>query len=225
VTGKAGVTKWILSAVSQQYYLGSFDGRVFHPDSEKLAGHQGKGYYAAQTFSNLPGRRVIMFWLQSPTPGMPFNQAMSVPWEVTLQTTAEGLRLCYTPVRELEALRAKKHDLMHGNAEGELFDIEMSLTPKAGTVTELSVRGIPIQYTASTQELRCQDLKARVPLLAGKLKMRILVDRTSIEIVAGQGQVLMPVPILLTDHPREVKLRLDGEVDYAWAYEMTSAWK
>jgi sucrose-6-phosphate hydrolase SacC (GH32 family) len=226
MTGKAGITKWILSAASQHYYIGSFDGKVFHPESEKLVGHQGKGYYAAQTFSNLPvGRRVIIFWLQSSTPGMPFNQAMSVPWELTLQCTPDGLRLCYAPVRELESLRGKKYDLTHGRARGELFDVEVSLTPKPGRVTELIIRGVPIEYITDTQELHCQELKTRVPLIDGKLRIRILADRTSLEIVASQGQVLMPVPVPLADRPREVEFHAGGEVEYAWAYEMASAWK
>jgi fructan beta-fructosidase len=226
VVGESGVTKWVLSAASQQHYIGTFDGKVFRAESEKLLGHQGKGYYAAQTFSNLPnGRRVIMFWLQTSTPGMPFNQAMSVPWEVTLQRTPDGLRLCYAPVRELESLRGNKHDLMRGNAQGELLDIEISVTPKSEMVTELSIRGVPIRYTTDTHELSCQDLKAKVPLVDGKLKLRVLADRTSLEIVAGQGQVLVPVPILLTERPREVKFHAGGEVHYAQAYEMSSAWK
>jgi fructan beta-fructosidase len=226
VAGEPGITKWILSAASQEYYVGSFDGKLFRPESPKLRGHQGKGYYAAQTFSNMPeGRRVILFWLQSPTPGMPFNQAMSIPWEVSLQQTPEGLRLCYAPVRELETLHGRQFDLTQGAAQGELLDVEISLTPKPGTVTELTLRGVSIQYDADKRELRCQDSKAMVPLVAGKFKLRVLADRSSLEIVAGQGQVLMPVPILLTDHPREVRFRAGGEVEYARAFEMTSAWK
>ena len=35
---------------------------------------------------------------------MPFNQQMSFPRVLTLRTTAEGVRLCMTPVREIERL-------------------------------------------------------------------------------------------------------------------------
>src|SRR5262249_46710322 len=108
--GDAPKKKWILTAANHEYQVGSFDGTTFRPETPKLSGHRGKGFYAAQTYSDIPakdGRRIQIGWLQAPSPGMPFNQAMSVPLDVKLVSTKDGARLTWNPVREVEALRSK----------------------------------------------------------------------------------------------------------------------
>lgn len=226
VEGKPGVTKWILSAASQEYVIGQFDGRQFTPETPKIKGHYGNGYYAAQTFSQTPdGRRVILFWMQAATPGMPFNQALSLPMEVSLRPTPEGLRLCYQPVQELNQLRVKKHDLSNGEAQVELADLDICVRPKAGTVTKLSVRGVVVEYDVDQHELRCERMKAKVPLVDGKLNLRVILDRTSLEIMTGQGEMLMPVPYLFADRTRTIQLETTGTIDHADVHELQSIWK
>ena len=226
VAGKPGETRWILSAASQEYVIGQFDGKQYKAETDKIKGHYGKGYYAAQTFSQMPDdRRVILFWMQSATPGMPFNQAMSIPYEVSLRSTPAGLRLCYEPVRELQQLRTKKHDLAQGEMEAEFADIEIRVRPQAGSITELFVRGVAVQYEVDKKELRCQGMKAQVPLVDGKLQLRVVLDRTSLEIIASQGEVLMPIPYLFADKPRIIQLRAAGTIEQAHVHELHSIWK
>ena len=95
--------KWVLTAASSEYMVGAFDGKTFTPETPKLKGHLGRGFYAAQTFSHEPKGRVVQIgWLQTATPGMPFNQAMSLPLELKLRQTAAGPRLTWQPVEELK---------------------------------------------------------------------------------------------------------------------------
>lgn len=83
--------------------------RHLHAGTRKLPGHRGKGFYAAQTFSHDPkGRTVQIGWFQTATPGMPFNQSMTVPLELSLKTTAEGPRLAWRPVEELSRTAKRK---------------------------------------------------------------------------------------------------------------------
>ena len=80
--GDAAKTKWVLTAASSEYMVGDFDGTTFKPLTKKLPGHRGAGFYAAQTFSDVPpknGRRIQIGWGQMPSPGMPFNQMMCFP--------------------------------------------------------------------------------------------------------------------------------------------------
>ena len=96
VDGDASKMKWVLTAASSEYMVGSFDGKTFTPETPKLPGHRGKGFYAAQTFSNEPKGRVLRIgWLQTTTPNMPFNQGMSLPVERSLRQTPEGPRLAW----------------------------------------------------------------------------------------------------------------------------------
>ena len=112
VDGDAANKKWVLTAASSEYMVGTFDGTTFTPETPKLPGHRGRGFYAAQTFSDIPandGRRIQIGWFQTETPGMPFNQSMTIPLELKLTATPEGPRLTWTPVKELASLRAKSH--------------------------------------------------------------------------------------------------------------------
>ena len=91
VDGKRREKLWVLTAASSEYRLGTFDGRQFTPQTPMLPGHRGNAFYAAQTYSDIPardGRRIQIGWGRIATPGMPFNQMMTFPCELTLRSTA-----------------------------------------------------------------------------------------------------------------------------------------
>lgn len=74
--GDGSKKKWVLTAASSEYLVGTFDGKTFTPETPKLPGHRGRGFYAAQTYSDISdsdGRRIQIGWLQAPSPGMSFN--------------------------------------------------------------------------------------------------------------------------------------------------------
>src|SRR5439155_10796040 len=91
--GDASKSRWVLSAADGRYLLGSFDGTEFKPEGAKQAVWYGN-FYAPQSFSNAPDRRRIQIgWARgSDFPGMPFNQQMSIPVELQLKSTDDGLR-------------------------------------------------------------------------------------------------------------------------------------
>lgn len=217
----AGTKRWVLSAANSDYVIGTFDGKQFSKESGKHRGNYGKGFYAAQTFSDMPdGRRVIIGWLQNPTPGMPFNQMMSLPCELTLRATDQGPRLCYQPVAEVQKLRARaeansfstmamgEHQLRQYT--GEFIDVEMEIVPGQARSIILQTRGLAITYDVAAEQLRALDARAPVTLENGKLHLRVIVDRTNVEIYAGKGLVYMPLPFLPEPSERSVKLRLEG---------------
>jgi hypothetical protein len=110
VDGDASRKKWVLMGASSEYRVGLFDGARFISESPKLPGHRGKGFYAAQSFSDIPdGRRLLIGWFQTETKGMPFNQSMTIPLELGLTQTDDGPRLTYMPAKELQVLRGKTH--------------------------------------------------------------------------------------------------------------------
>lgn len=191
---------WVLYAADGKYVLGQFDGKTFRPQTPKFELWRGD-FYAAQTFSDLPGgRRVQIGWGRGIAfPGQPFNQQMTVACELSLRSTGDGPRMFALPVAELSALRKPALELRDatiaagGNLleelRGELWDVEAEFELDAGAAVRLELLGGQVVYDAAKGELRCQDVVAPLALDDGLLKLRILVDKGSLEVFAGGGRV------------------------------------
>jgi fructan beta-fructosidase len=114
VDGNPHQLKWILHGGSSSYFIGSFDGETFSPESPELHYAEGKNahgddaLYAAQSFAEMPdGRRVQIAWGRIQPEGMAFNQMMLFPTEFKLVTTRDGLRMRATPIQEIKLLQGK----------------------------------------------------------------------------------------------------------------------
>jgi len=113
VDGDPGNTRWVLWGAAGTYRIGTFDGRTFTPETATLRAELGPNGYAAQTWSDVPaedGRLIQISWMAGGQySGMPFNQQMSFPVQLSLRTTPEGIRLFREPVREIEILHTREH--------------------------------------------------------------------------------------------------------------------
>jgi fructan beta-fructosidase len=221
--GDAKNQKWVLTGASSEYMVGSFDGEKFTPETKKLPGHRGKGFYAAQTYSDIPakdGRRIQIGWMQAPSPGMTFNQCMSVPLELQLISTPEGPRMTFAPVKELTKLREKEFStrltLKEGDAnplakfKGELVEVRASFEPESASEVSFMVRGVPIVFNAAKQELTVNGHRSPAPLRAGKQQIRILADRTVFEVFASDGLIYVPLPVIPKADARDVSVSVKG---------------
>jgi fructan beta-fructosidase len=208
VDGNPNTQMWLLCDASSGYMLGQFDGAVFTPTTAKLAGNSGSAFYASQTFTTMPpgdSRRVRIGWEIYATPGMPFNQTMYFPTELTLQTLSTGVRLCYQPVREIQSLRQNEYawtnlTLAAGSnplsgIRGSLFDVSAQITPGTAQQITFSFQGITATYNTAAQTIACDGVTNPLPLMNGIVQIRILVDRDSIEIFGNNGQLYVPLPI------------------------------
>jgi sucrose-6-phosphate hydrolase SacC (GH32 family) len=89
----------------------------------------GPDYYAAVSWSDVPkpdGRRLWIGWMSNwqygqDVPTSPWRGAMSIPREVGLGQTAEGIRLVQKPVSEMECLR-NQHLRVKGGDVAEAND-------------------------------------------------------------------------------------------------------
>jgi sucrose-6-phosphate hydrolase SacC (GH32 family) len=168
---------------------------------------------------------------------MPFNQMMAFPCELTLRSTTDGPRLCFQPVKELGRLRAARHawsamTLAPGtNAlagiPGDLFNLHAQFTVgKAGEV-RFVIRGVPVVYDAAKQELVCRDRRNPLPPVNGKVRLQVLVDRTSLEIFGNDGLLYMPMAGEFTPGDRSLALTVtDTAVRFASleVNELRSIW-
>jgi fructan beta-fructosidase len=205
VDGNARNTRWVFWGANGNYLVGRFDGRSFTKESGPHQARFGANDYAAQTYSGIPasdGRRIQIAWMAGGKyPGMPFNQQMTVPRVLTLRTTPEGIRMFIEPVREIEKLRGKGHawkDLVLKPSEnplrglaGELFDIQAEIAPGEARQVGLDIRGQKIEYSPRDKRLTALGASAPLAPMDGRIRLRILVDRTSVEVFANDGRVSM----------------------------------
>ncbi len=181
VRGKPGETRWVLMAASNRYFIGQFDGKTFHKESGPLGTTHGI-FYAAQTFSDVPdGRRIQIGWARTDSfekefPGQVVNQAFTLPHELTLRPTGDGLRVFYSPVKELEQLRgdvlAEGQNLTPAQASDLLQKCQGELTE---TLIEFAEPG-PKKLVINSMDASFSGRHAR-----------IFTDRTFNEVYADDG--------------------------------------
>lgn len=241
VDGDPRDTRWLYWAANGLYRLGRFDGATFTPETEPLRSLWGANDYAAQTYSDIPpsdGRRIQISWMRDGRyPGMPFNQQMAFPRVLTLRKTPEGVRLFMNPIREIEAIRGKRHawtnaELKPGEnplarLEGELWEIDVAIELGEAKEIGLDVRGQAIRYRAAEKTLGCLGNSVPLEPERGTIRLHVLVDRTSIEIFANDGRVVMASCFLADPAERSLALVAEGgaaRIVSLEAWELRSVW-
>lgn len=210
VNGHEIGTRWVLYGADGTYLTGDFDGFVFTPDSSRLMQDWGRNFYAAQTCSRMPNgdrRRIQIAWMAEFETdffkGLPFNQQLSVPCELSLHLEGTGLRLRRMPIREIERLHGKRWsyanlDVIPGtnplaDLRGELWDIETEFAIGTAEVFGLTLGGTlgRVFYNVSEGMLFNGLFGQGVPLPAedGRIRLRILKDTHSLEVFANDGRV------------------------------------
>jgi len=238
VDGDPKRTKWVVYAADARYAIGRFDGKRFTPDHEgKHRVHWG-AYYASQCFSNPPDGRVVQIgWARINTPDMPFNQTFTVPTNLTLHTTEDGIRMFATPIKELEQLR-RPHPKTAANVEltaekpavtfhvtDQLFDIVVTL--KKGTASKAVLRfgAGAVTYNFVEQKLDEMPLKMK----DNKVTFRVLVDRPMYEVIGGGGACYKTSARRDMGKPvGTISLTAEGgslTLESLTVYEMKSAWE
>jgi len=226
-----------------KYVIGNFDGKKFTKEQDSILMDSGVGNYSTQTFSDSPdGRRIYLAWYTRSFGsvgylGMPANAQFRVPWELTLYKTEAGYRLRRLPVEEIKSLRGKQHHFENvklesgqnptGSITHNLLDIEAEIVPgKAGSFG-FRLLGMEIKYDIDNKTLHAFKRTAELEPVAGKLKFRILLDRTSIELFANDGTCVMTGLFMPDDTKSVIELFASDTsttVKKLDLYEMNSIW-
>lgn len=249
VSNRPDEKKWILFDGDGSYFIGDFDGEAFVPETEKMKSDFGKNYYAAQTWSNIPeedGRTLQIAWMRGGKfPEMPFNGQMSFPCELSLTKFNSGYKLIRVPAKEIENLHGKHYmwenkNLIPGlnenilkKVKGDCFHIKCVFNIKTSNNFGFMVRsgkkdaGTEILYNVKKETLSV--LGTTVPLVPidDKISLEILVDRTSVEIFANEGQTVISNCFTPAKGAEGLILFTNGgelEVEKMDIYKMESAW-
>ena len=199
-------TKWILYGADGSYMIGAFNGKEFNPESAKITFHNGDLFYASQTYNNIPeedGRRIQVAWGRTESPGMPFNQCMLFPVNLTLRKTGKGLRLLPAPVREIERLHQEPISISEQEMEagfypapapfGETLHLKAKWEQTEKCMVSLTVAGFDLQINTADRIVSFEEKTAPLSGSGGEISLEILVDRLSMEVFINQGEVYMPL--------------------------------
>lgn len=200
VDGNPYNKKWVMYGASGTYMTGSFNGKVFTPESGKY--YYGNGaLYAAQTYNNIPdsdGRRIQIGWGRITHPGMPFKHMMLLPTELTLRTTKEGVRMFSASIKEIEVLEENEKvwdNLIAEEASGALqqyndaVSCRIRTTIKLSHPTEagLSLDGQPIFRYDMNFNLINGLFYSPEERTSMEICADIIIDKTSIEVFVDGG--------------------------------------
>ncbi|MCF6333287.1 MAG: glycoside hydrolase family 32 protein, partial [Draconibacterium sp.] len=249
VSNRPNEKKWILFDGDGSYLIGDFNGESFTPESGKMKSDFGKNYYATQTWSNIPkedGRTIQIAWMRGGKfPDMPFNGQMTFPNELSLTKLITGYKLIRKPITEIEKLHGKHYNwenkiLIPGlnenilkRVDGDCLHIIAEFDIKTSDNFGFMVRhdkkkpGTEILYNVKRGVLTV--LGSTVPLMPidNKIKLEILLDRSSIEIYANDGQSVVSNCFTPDEGAEGVVLFTNGGelgVKKLDIYKMNSAW-
>lgn len=120
VDGNESNKKWVLFVSSggphggpfMQYFVGNFDGTTFTNDNagtSYLTVDEGNTFYAAIPYNNAPQNKEILVGWMVPLkmPTYPWRGQFSIPRDLSMRTTSEGIRLIQQPSTVLESSLAK----------------------------------------------------------------------------------------------------------------------
>jgi len=157
-----------------QYFIGDFDGKTFVPrysTEEPRWFDYGSHNYAGVTFNNEPNnRRIFIGWLNSWQNGSPIQTswtgAMTIPRELGLAKVNGEIVVTQHPIC------AATYELV--------IDV-----PTSGVV---GLKGFAtVGYNADTRTIFVEDYDAPYQPKDGKLHLKVIVDRTSVELFTGDG--------------------------------------
>ena len=238
--GNKKIKKWVMYGASGTYMTGSFDGEKFTPEGGKY--YYGNGaIYAAQTFDNIPAahaRRIQIGWGRIQQPGMPFNQMMLLPTELTLRNTKNGIRMFNCPVKEIESLQGQEYTLQNTDSErgADLLNkLKDSAALRIRTTIKLS-HATDAGITLNGQAIFRYDMNfnqvngsfySPEDMTSMEISADIIIDKTSVEVFVDDGAFSYAIE-RKSDPQNRDGFKFFGnriEVKSLKVYPMRSIWK
>jgi sucrose-6-phosphate hydrolase SacC (GH32 family) len=255
-------TRWVLTVAiggcapaggtGVQYFVGDFDGEKFTSENSKdtvLWVDSGADFYAPQGWNNAPdGRQIWAAWMNNwsyaqDIPTSTWRGALTLPRELGLTKTPDGVRLVQEPVPELEELRDRhrswedvtisgESDLL-AEVSGETLEIvaefeasqamdadRLGLRVRSGKGSYTTIGYVPKQEKLFVDRSHSGDVAfspsfsavhvAGLEPIDGRIRLHVFLDRSSLEVLAGDGQVSFSEQIFPDDASLGVEVFSEG---------------
>ena len=220
-----------------QYFVGDFDGHKFtcesKPEVTKWMDY-GKDHYATVTFDNAPnGRHVALAWMSNwqyanQVPTMQYRSANSIPRDLGLFEYKGNTYCSVTPSEEITAARSKKPSKslseaceMVVNLKG---DATITLSNSKGEKVVMTYKAkdetFSMDRTLSGKTDFSSDFAAitTAPVYGKMNKLRIFIDKSSIEVFDNDGKMAM-TNLVFPTRPYD-KVTIKGKTKKYAVYKM-----
>jgi len=181
-----GSERWVFWSADGYYYLGRFDGERFHTDCTRHLAYRTALPYAAQTWSGVPGARVISIpWMRTPDTGAAFTGMYGIPREFSLAAGADGPVLRMRPAAELLACARPQPALADGEARTLADEAAVLLHTQLAAPGDVcwEIFGQTVRYDSVAGTLHLGTQCAY--LAPGQTDFSLLADRGLLEASAG----------------------------------------
>jgi fructan beta-fructosidase len=238
-------TKWVLSLsgshpagptfVGMQYFVGDFDGKTFKSEQTiPLYLEHGKDYYAGIVFNNVTDRTIMLGWINNWTyanqiPTKTWRGAFSIPRELKLTETSEGLKLSQHPIVEFNTLREKEAGELISLTTNS-FELELEIPDGGGIyLFKSDTEQTTIGYKdgklyldrSKSGNVSFQKDFASVESIAVNPKqpaitLTIIVDQSIIEVISKDGLYAITDQIFPTSEKSTIEEFGNANVQKAW---------
>ncbi|WML28231.1 glycoside hydrolase family 32 protein [Neobacillus sp. OS1-33] len=213
-----------------QYFVGQFDGTTFvndNSDETILWMDHGRDNYAGVSWSDIPaedGKRIYIGWMSNwryanQVPTEEWRSAMTLPRELSLTSSKEGVRLVQRVVPEINSIRKGTEvfqDLTIGKNQPAIFNLfsplmEVNIELKKQTSNSFGIvlqssddEKTVIRYDVEMEKLFVDRTEAGdnsfsesfaavqeafLKMENNKINLQIFIDASSIEVFAEDGKV------------------------------------
>lgn len=189
---------WIFSGACNSYIVGNFKDGKYVYEEQKTGLRCGRNSYAAQTFAEMPDRRVWTAWNTYLIENSCFTACMCFPSEVTLKTIDGEAQLCLWPIDEIKQLYEVSHTYestmvtksheFSSPLDGISQDVQMTIKPMESTNADLNLLGIHLEFDFQKMVLIHDQEELPLHLREGEITIRMLIDTTSLEVYSDAGQ-------------------------------------
>lgn len=234
--------KWVIINGDGTYRIGSFNGTEFLTKMENTKVDYGN-IYATQTFKQSyegDGPFIQLSFLRlpnQPEKTITWSKQQSFPCEITLKTINGELLLCRNPITGIKQLRYDPHlwknimvtpdDNPFAGLEGDVFEIMSEIEPGKASEFTFNIRGEKFIYSVRDQQLIFNGGKAKITIADQKIRLKFIIDRSSIEVFANQGEV--SISKIFYPDPADMKLSLSAsggsiKINNLELYRLQSIW-
>ncbi len=198
------------------YFIGDFDGKEFKADDLRypLWLDYGADNYAGVTWSNTPGRHILIGWMNNwnycgIVPASPYRSACTLPRELKLIEHDGSLLVAGTVVPELESIAGDWQPAAGDFPDGQAYHLQvkadlgtvttMSLANKAGEHFDFTVDGpqrkLLVKRNAATGRVDFASnfslpmIQSPLNTTGSEVTLDIYIDHSSVEIITADGSM------------------------------------